>query len=403
MSYLNNENTERQFCTPCIRGGNEADPQHGALLPPLYQTTTFRNRSVGQDQVFSYSRVENPTVAVLETRLGDLENCLPAVCFSSGMSAVTTLFLALLKAGDHVVCSDVVYGGTFRFFKEVLVNLGVSSSFVDTSDLEVIRNAIRPETRVLLLETPANPTLKITDIAASCALAREAGILSVVDNTFLTPVLQRPLDLGADITLYSTTKYIDGHNATVGGSVCTRDEVLRERLVNQRKCLGTIQTANHAWLTLQGLKTLPLRLHTQSRHALEIARALENEPHVQDVRHPELPSFNQRGLAASQQLAGGGLVVFELAGGLDAAGQALGALKLCTPAENLGAVETLVTHNATMTHASVPAEQRARLGISDGLIRLSVGLENPAEILDDLRQAIASAHQGSNRGEVANA
>jgi cystathionine beta-lyase/cystathionine gamma-synthase len=398
MSCWNDRNYTDDFATACIRGGVDADPLYGAILPPLYQTTTFRKKVVGQDQTYSYSRVENPTVAVLESRLGDLEGCLPAVTFSTGMSAVTTLFLTLLKSGDHIVCSDVVYGGTYRFFKEILANLGVTSSFVDTSDPEITRTAIRPETRVLLLETPANPTLKITDVAANCAIARDAGILSVVDNTFLTSVLQRPLDDGADITLYSTTKYIDGHNATVGGAICTRDKELRERLAYLRKCLGTIQTPHNAWLTLQGLKTLPLRLKTQSEHALAIARNLEGCPHINWVRHPQLESFPQRDLAASQQRAGGGLVTFELAGGLEAAVRTLGSLKLATPAENLGAVETLVTHNASMTHASVPPERRKVWGITDGLIRLSVGLESPDQILADLRQAIVLAH-----GEVAHA
>jgi len=391
-------NRNKEYSTLCIRGGQEADPTHGAILPPVYQTTTFRNRQVGGEQPYSYSRVDNPTVGVLESRLGDLEGCLPAVSFSTGMAAVTTLFLALLESGDHIVCSDVVYGGTYRLLKEVLDKLGVRSSFVDTSDPRRTRSAIGPRTRVLLLESPANPTLKLTDIAANCAIARQAGILSVVDNTFLTPVLQRPLDLGADLTLYSTTKYIDGHNATVGGAICTRNESLHEELVHLRKCLGTIQTPHNAWLTLQGLKTLPVRLEKQTQHARRIAEVLARNPDINWIRHPDLPSFPQSELAARQQDSGGGLVVFELKGGLPAAARTLGALQLCTPAENLGAVETLVTHNATMTHAAVPRDRRLQLGITDGLIRLSVGLEDPADILADLLQAIALAH-----GEVSHA
>jgi cystathionine beta-lyase/cystathionine gamma-synthase len=386
--------TNNNFSTLCIRGGHDADPTHGAILPPIYQTTTFRRKVVGEDQDFSYSRVENPTVAVLESRLGALEDCLPAVSFSSGMSAVTTLFLSLLKKGDHVVCSDVVYGGTHRFLTEVLENLGITSDFVDTSDPTKTAKALRRPTRLLLLESPANPTLKLTDIAANCALAREHGTLAVVDNTFLTPVLQRPLDLGADITIYSTTKFIDGHNATVGGSICTRDEDLREQLAYSRKCLGTIQTAQNAFLTLQGLKTLPLRLRQQTQNAREVARSLEKSPHVKTVIHPDLVSFPQRELASRQQLSGGGLVTIVLHGGLEEASRALGQLKLCTPAENLGTVETLVTHNASMTHASVPEERRIQLGILDGLIRISVGLEDPQEIIDDLEQALSLAFKG---------
>jgi len=386
--------TNNSFNTLCIRGGQTADPANGAVLPPIYQTTTFRNKVVGEEQTFSYSRVENPTVAVFESRLGALEDCLPAVSFSSGMSAVTTLFLALLKQGDHVVASDVIYGGTFRFLTEVLADLGVTSEFVDTSDPSLTEAALQRPTQLLLLESPANPTLKLTDIAANCALARQYGVLSVVDNTFLTPVLQRPLDLGADVTIYSTTKFIDGHNATVGGSICTRDEVLRERFAYSRKCLGTIQTPQNAFLTLQGLKTLPLRLQQQTRNALVVARRLEGNPHVKTVIHPDLETFPQRDLADRQQTAGGGLVTIILEGGLSEAARTLGALKICTPAENLGTVETLVTHNASMTHASVPAERRLKLGILDGLIRISVGLEDPAEIADDLEQALSLAFQG---------
>lgn len=393
MSYDSNNFEPKSYETRCIRGGIAADPTHGAILPPIYQTTTFRKKVVGEEQVFSYSRVENPTVAALEARLGELENGLPAVAFSSGMSAVTTLLLALLEQGDRVVCSDVVYGGTYRFLSEVLGQLGVITEYVDSSDLAQTEAALQKPTKLLLLESPANPTLKLTDIAACCELARRRGALSIVDNTFLTPVLQQPLDLGADITLYSTTKYIDGHNATVGGAIGTRDEAIREKVTYLRKCLGTIQTAQNAFLTLQGLKTLPLRLERQTAHAREVARALQANPRVQSVFHPDLPDFPQRELAARQQAAGGGLVTIVLEGGLREVARTLGHLKLCTPAENLGAVETLVTHNASMTHAAVPPERRAELGIVDGLIRISVGLEDPREIIADLEQALTCAFQ----------
>ncbi len=379
------------YNTVCIRGGQDADPTHGGILPPVYQTTIFRRKVVGEDQDFTYSRVDNPTVAALESRLGALENCLPAVSFSSGTSAISTLFLALLKKGDHVVCSDVVYGGTYRFLVEVLEKLGVTSDFVDTSDLASTKRALQRPTKLLLLESPANPTLKLTDIAANSDLAHEYGTLVVVDNTFLTPVLQRPLDLGADLTIYSTTKFIDGHNATIGGALCTRDEAIREELAFYRKCVGTIQTAHNAFLTLQGLKTLPLRLKQQTSNALAVASRLEGNPHVKEVIHPDLPSFPQRELADRQQASGGGLVTIVLHGGLPEACRALGALKLCTPAQSLGTVETLVTHNATMTHAEVPDERRLQLGIVDGLVRISVGLEDPQDIAADLEQALTIA------------
>ena len=289
------------------------------------------------------------------------------------------------------MCGDIVYGGTYRFLVEVLGKLGVTSEFVDTSDLAATEAALSRPTRMLFLESPANPTLKLTDIAATCALAHKNGALAVVDNTFLTPVLQRPLDLGADLTLYSTTKFIDGHNAAIGGSICTRDEELREILVYHRKCVGTIQTAQNAFLTLQGLKTLPLRLRQQTSNALVVAKLLSANPHVKTVLHPDLPSFPQRNLAHQQQASGGSLVTVVLHGGLDEASRALGALKICTPAQSLGTVETLVTHNATMTHSEVPEERRLQLGIVDGLIRISVGLEDPHEIAEDLEQAIAIA------------
>ena len=385
MSFYNDVHTR------CIRGGSPADPVHGAVLPPIYQSTTFRQVAVGQEQAHTYSRASNPTVAAFEDRFGELEEALPALAFSTGMAAVTTLCLALLKAGDRVVCSDVVYGGTFRFLREVLAGFGVESIFVDSSDPGAVAEALARSTRLLLLETPANPTLKLTDIAACADLAREAGALVAVDNTFLTPVLQRPLDLGADISLYSTTKFVDGHNATVGGAITTRDPELRERLEYVRTTLGTIQTPHNAWLTLQGLKTLPLRLARHVDNARKVARVLESNPLVTEVRHPDLGSFPQHELGRRQQDAGGGLVTFTVRGGLDAAAATLAALKLCTPAENLGAAETLVTHPATMTHHSIPREDRERLGITDGLVRLSVGLEDPYEIVADIEQALQCA------------
>ena len=379
------------YATCCIRGGAGDGNAHGAVLPPIYQTTTFRHAAVGQDQDYSYSRVGNPTVTALEDRLGSLEQSLPALCFSTGMAATATLCLALLKAGDRVVCSEVIYGGTFRFLQDVLAGFGVTSAFVDTSDPDILARALAEPTRLVILESPANPTLRLTDIGACARIARQHGALVVVDNTFLTPVLQRPLDLGADLTLYSTTKYIDGHNATVGGAICTRDADLRERLRYLRTAQGTIQTPHNAWLTLQGLKTLPLRLERHGTNALLVARALADNPHVKAVHYPGLDSFPQRELALAQQLNGGGIVSCEVDGGLACAAAVLHHLKLVTPAENLGAVESLATHPATMTHKCVPAAVREALGVTDGLIRVSVGLEDPAEIVNDLNQALSAA------------
>ncbi len=380
-----------EFATRCIRGGNPADPQYGAVLPPIYQTTTFRHAAVGQEQEYSYSRVDNPTVRALEDRLGQLEAAEPALCFATGMAATVTLCLAVLKTGDRVVCSDVVYGGTFRLLREVLDQYDVQSVFVDTADPQALSAALQEPTRLVILESPANPTLKLTDIGACARLARQHGALVVVDNTFLTPVLQRPLDLGADVTLYSTTKYIDGHNATVGGALCTRDPELRERLRYLRTALGTIQTPHNAWLTLQGLKTLSLRLATHGANALLLAQALARNPQVLRVHYPGLDSFAQRDLARRQQLNGGGIVSLVVAGGLQQAAAVLRHLRLITPAENLGAIESLATHPATMTHKCVPEAVRKQLGVVDGLIRISVGLESPDEIVADLEQALLVA------------
>ena len=274
------------FATTAVRGGVSPDPATGAVLTPIYQSTTYHQEAVGVHKGFTYSRAANPTVSALEAALGALEDTPPAVCFATGMAAIATLFLATLKSGDHVVVSDVVYGGTVRLFQQVLSNFEVEASFVDTSDPRAVAQAIKSNTRLVFIETPANPTLKLTDIAAIARIAHAAGIKLAVDNTFLTPVLQRPLELGADITLLSTTKYIEGHNSTVGGSIATRDEVLLERLRLIRKTLGCIQSPQESWLTLRGLKTLPLRLQQHCSSAQKIAEWLEQHPKVARVHFP---------------------------------------------------------------------------------------------------------------------
>ena len=377
------------FATTAVRGGLTPDPATGAVLTPIYQSTTYHQQAVGVHKGFTYSRAANPTVSALEAALGALEDTPPAVCFATGMAAISSLFLAVLKAGDHVVVSDVVYGGTVRLFQQILTNFGVEASFVDTADPNAVARAIRPNTRLVFIETPANPTLKLTDIAAIVKVAHKAGVKVAVDNTFLTPVLQRPLDLGADITLLSTTKYIEGHNSTVGGSIATRDEALIERLRLVRKTLGCIQSPQESWLTLRGLKTLPLRLQQHSSNAQKVAEWLEQHPKVARVHFPGLASFPQLALAQTQQALPGGILAFELRGGAEAGIQLMNTVRLCILAENLGAVETLITHPASMTHGDVPREIRGRTGITDGLVRLSVGLENPGDIISDLESALA--------------
>jgi cystathionine beta-lyase/cystathionine gamma-synthase len=390
---------ELQDTTVAIHGGRTLDCHASSILFPLYQTSTFVHDAVGVDKGFSYSRVSNPTVDALEKALGALERTPPTVCFRTGMAAITTLFLSVLKAGDHAVISDVVYGGTTRLFREVLDNLGITASFVDTSDTANVEAAITPATRIVFIETPGNPTLKLTDIEEVARIAKRHSILFAVDNTFLTPILQKPLELGADISVLSTTKYIDGHNSTVGGSVATRDEKLLERLRLIRKTIGTMQAPFEAWLTLQGMKTLPVRLRLHCEGAAVVARWLERHPAVKHVYYPGLDSFPQKALAEKQQCAGGGMVAFELKAGYDATVKALNSVKLCSRAESLGGLETLITHPASTTHADVDPALRCRLGITDSLVRLSVGLEAPEDIIADLEQAFATAGCGVSTKE----
>jgi len=388
------------FATTAVRGGLAPDPATGAVLTPIYQSTTYHQEAVGVHKGFTYSRAANPTVSALEAALGALEDTPPAVCFATGMAAISALFLAVLKSGDHVVVSDVVYGGTVRLFQQILTNFGVEASFVDTSDPAAVAQAIEPSTRLIFIETPANPTLKLTDIAATAKVAHEAGVKLAVDNTFLTPVLQRPLELGADITLLSTTKYIEGHNSTVGGSIATHDPALLERLRVVRKTLGCIQSPQEAWLTLRGLKTLPLRLAQHSANAQRVAEWLERHPKVARVHYPGLATSPQFALAQQQQSLPGGMLAFELKGGADDGIRLMNAVRLCLLAENLGAVETLITHPVSMTHSDVPREIREHTGISDGLVRLSVGLENPADIIADLESALAGIAASEEQKEV---
>jgi cystathionine beta-lyase/cystathionine gamma-synthase len=374
--------------TIALHAGTTPDPTTGAILTPIYQTTTYRQPAVGEHKGYTYSRSGNPTVTALEGRLAAIEGAGYATAYVTGLAATTVLCMALLKAGDRVVMSQAVYGGTVRLLKQVLAPFGVNSDFIDTSDSDALVNALREPAKFLFIETPANPTLKLTDIELAAQVAKDAGALLVVDNTLLTPALQRPLDLGADIILHSTTKFIEGHNATVGGALLTRNAELHEKLAFVRNAIGAIQAAFPAWLTLQGVKTLPLRMAQHSANALRVAQFLESHPRVRWISHPGLESFPQYELARRQQAAGGALLAFEVEGGVDAGVRLMNSVKLCSLAENLGAAETLITHPVSMTHGDVPPQQRAAAGISDGLVRLSVGLENPEDIIADLDQAL---------------
>ncbi len=379
-----------QPSTLVIHGNRVRESQSNSILFPIHQTATYVHETVGVTKGFGYSRGGNPTVNAIEQAIAAIEGTSSALCFRSGMGAISTLCLALLKAGDHVLLSEVVYGGTIRLFVQVLGNFNIEYSFADTSDLDAVRQAIRPNTRLLFIETPANPTMKLADIAAIASIAHQHKALLAVDNTFLTPLLQNVLQLGADISMLSTTKYIDGHNATIGGSLATHDEAVIERLRLVRKTIGTIQAPFDAWLTLQGLKTLPARLELHCRKAAAIAAWLEAHPRVHCVHYPGLDSFPQKSLAARQQSAFGGMLSFELDASVPDSLAFIDALKIITCAESLGAVESLVTNPATASHCDLSPQERARLGVTDRLIRLSVGLEAPQDLIADMEQAFAT-------------
>ncbi len=379
-----------RFPTKQIHGGVDHDPTTGAILTPIYQTTTYVQPSVDEylAKGYSYSRSGNPTVRALERKLTLLEGGADTVCFATGMAAIQAVMMPLLNAADHAVVSDVAYGGTYRLCTKVLGRFGVEFTFADTSSLDDVRASIKDNTRLILTETPANPTLKLTDIEGVSAIARERGIPHAVDNTFLTPYYQRPLELAADISVHSTTKYIDGHNATVGGAVVSRNGELDEKVRFIQNASGTIMSPLVAWLTLQGCKTLSVRMDRQSANALAIARHLEGHPKVAQVCYPGLESHPQHALARKQASGFGAMVWFEVKGGVAAGKRLMDSVKLWTLAENLGSVESLVTHPVTMTHADVDEAERKRVGIIDGLVRLSVGLEDEEDLIGALDQAL---------------
>ncbi|MFT5112911.1 MAG: cystathionine gamma-lyase [Parasphingorhabdus sp.] len=378
------------FKTREVHAGVTPDPVTGAILTPIYQSTTYVQESVENYMAkgYSYTRSGNPTVVALEDRITSLENGVGTLCFSTGMAATSAIMMGLLNAGDHVVLSDVVYGGTHRLSTKVLSRFGLTYSFVDTSNAQNVLDAIQDNTRLILTETPANPTLKMTDIAAVSEIAKAKGIPHAVDNTFFTPYFQRPLDLGADITFHSTTKFMDGHNVTVGGSVTCRDEELLESIRFVRNCLGSNMSPMVAFYTLQGCKTMSTRLEAQSANALKVANFLQTHPMVERVAYPGLESFAQKELVDRQSSGHGSMLWFEVKGGVESGKKLMNTLELWSLAENLGSVESLVTHSVTMTHADMPREERMAAGITDGLVRLSTGLESADDLIADLKQAL---------------
>ncbi len=379
-----------KFTTRQIHAGVEPDPLTGSILTPIYQTTTYVQESVDRymSRGYSYSRSGNPTVRALERKLTDLEGGADTACFATGMAAISSLFLGLLNAGDHAVISDVAYGGTYRLATKVFARFGVEFTFADTSQVDAVKAAMRSNTRMILTETPANPTLKYSDLAAISEIARAGKAVHVVDNTFLTPYYQRPIELGADVVIHSTTKYIDGHNATVGGAATSRTKELDETIRFIQNATGTILSPQVAWLTLQGIKTLSVRMERQSANAAAIAGFLEKHPKVTRVMYPGLESFPQKELAGRQATGFGAMLWFEVQGGVEAGKRLMDAVQLCALAENLGSVETLITHPVTMTHADVEEAERKRVGITDGLVRLSVGMEHVDDLIADLETAL---------------
>ena len=375
--------------TDAIHAGVVPDPVTGSVMTPIYQTSTYVYESPGKSTGYDYARTINPTRSALETNLRTLEGGRAAYAFASGMAAISAV-MTLVKSGDHIVVSHNVYGGTYRLFARVLEGYGLAFTYVDTSRPGNIEQALRKNTRMVYVETPTNPMMVLTDIAQVAALCRARGLISVVDNTFLTPCLQRPLDLGADIVVHSTTKYLNGHSDSVGGAVILSRDEHAERIKFVQNSVGAILSPFDSWLVLRGIKTLPLRMRTHDASGLAVARFLEGHPKVARVLYPGLPSHAQHDLARRQTRGSGGMISFYLESD-EAAGRFFAPLRLCALAESLGGIETLICQPSTMTHASVPAEDRRRLGLTDALVRISVGCEDVEDILADLEKGLAAA------------
>jgi len=377
------------FSTTAVHAGVEPDPATGAVMTPVYLTSTYAQEAPNVHKGFDYSRTINPTRLALERNLAALEGGRFGYAFASGMAAIDAAF-RLVKAGEHVIVSDSTYGGTYRLCSRILSDYGIEFSFVDMSDAAKVKAALRPNTRMVFVETPTNPILVIIDLRAVSDAAHDAGARVVCDNTFASPYLQRPFEFGVDIVVHSTTKYLNGHSDGLGGAVILNDEKDAERIAFVQNSAGAILSPFDSWLVLRGTKTLALRMRQHDEGGRAVAAFLAEHPQVEKVHYPGLPSHPQHELAKRQQKGFGGIVTFDV-GALEKARTVLKALKVCALAESLGGVETLISHPGTMTHASVPPEMRARLGITEGLIRISVGVEDPEDIIADLDQALRRA------------
>ena len=376
------------FSTKAIHAAIEPDPTYGSIMTPVHLTSTYVQQELGVNKGFEYARVSNPTRTVLEKTVAVLEGGKEGLAFGSGMAAITTLF-HLLKSGDHIVLSKNVYGGTYRLGKLVLNNFNLDFEFVDTTNLENIRKAVKPNTKMVFVETPTNPTMEITDLTGVAKICKNGGLISICDNTFASPFLQNPLEYGIDIVMHSATKYLNGHSDMLGGLLVLNNGKLVERLRFLQKSIGGIMSPFEAWLCLRGIKTLAVRMERHCLNAMKVASFLWKQKKIKKVNYPGLLSHPQHRLAQKQMHGFGGMISFEL-GSLDAAKRFLKRVRLCALAESLGGVETLISHPATMTHASVPPDERKRIGVTDGLVRISVGIEDVEDILADLKQALAA-------------
>jgi cystathionine gamma-lyase/cystathionine beta-lyase/cystathionine gamma-lyase/homocysteine desulfhydrase len=373
------------FSTDCIHAGQEPEPHTGAVTIPIYQTSTYVQPELGRHKGYEYARTQNPTRAALEANIAALERGKHGRCFASGMSATDTVF-RLLKAGDHVVAGENLYGGSYRLFSKVLEKYGLQFTYVDTSDVNNVRRAMRPNTRIVFLETPTNPMMTITDLAACAEAAHEKGALVVVDNTFCSPYLQRPIELGADIVVHSTTKFLNGHSDSVGGVAVSTSDEIDQQLGFLQNAVGAILSPFDSWLVLRGIKTLAVRMKRHEENGVAMANHLVGQPKVRKVYYPGLADHPQHDLARRQMNGFGSMISFDL-GSYDNAKKFLDRVRLCSLAESLGGVETLISHPASMTHGSVPEEMRQRLGITPGLVRISVGIEEIEDLIADVDKA----------------
>jgi cystathionine gamma-lyase len=379
-----------RFDTLAIHAGQQPDPTTGAVMTPVYLTSTYAQRAPGEHQGFEYSRTRNPTRDALQGCLAALEGAKHGICFASGCAAADAIMHSL-RAGDHVVCSDDVYGGTFRLFDKVFRPGGLSFDFVDLTNASAVDAALAKKPKCVWVETPTNPMLKLIDIAAVAEKSHRVGAMVVVDNTFMTPYFQRPLELGADIVVHSTTKYLNGHSDVVGGVAVTNDDALAERLRFLQNAVGGVPGPLDCFLVLRGLKTLPVRMQRHAENAAFLAEKLAGHPKIAKVTYPGLSSHPQHALAKRQMKGMGGMLTFVLKGGLEASRALLAQVKVFCCAESLGGVESLIEHPAIMTHASVPKESRERLGIEDGFVRVSAGIEDRSDLWDDLSEALSRA------------